>query len=171
MSRRKNLAHLIPDLFGSGPLMIVILVVSAIGLLDAAFLSYIHYYGLQVLPCFGSHSGHSSCETVQSSVWSWFAGVPVAVLGLIGYVALFVSYWATEHWDGEVGRAAGFAVALCGFGFSAYLTYRELFSIHAICEWCVGSAICMAALAVLTAVRYLRGESTTAPNASVRMRW
>ena len=44
----------------------------------------------------------------------------------------------------------GFGIALIGFGFSLYLTYRELFSIHAICEWCVGSAVCMTVLAVLT---------------------
>jgi uncharacterized membrane protein len=57
---------------------------------------------------------------------------------------------------GELGRMIGFAVALIGFGFSAYLTYRELFTIHAICQWCVGSAVLMTALVVLSGVRFLR---------------
>jgi vitamin K epoxide reductase family protein len=57
---------------------------------------------------------------------------------------------------GELARAAGFATALVGFGFSAYLTYRELFTIHAICQWCVASAVLMTALVVLTGVRFLR---------------
>jgi uncharacterized membrane protein len=39
-----------------------------------------------------------------------------------------------------------------------YLTYRELFTIHAICEYCVGSAILMTLLTVLTAIRFLRTD-------------
>ena len=47
-------------------------------------------------------------------------------------------------------------LALSGFGFSAYLTYRELFTIDAICQWCVASAVVMTALAVLTTWRLVR---------------
>jgi uncharacterized membrane protein len=58
-----------------------------------------------------------------------------------------------------VGRLIdGFGVALVGFGFSAYLTYRELFTIHAICRWCVASAVLMTALAILTLVRLLQTD-------------
>ena len=144
---------------GVDRLMLAILIVTTIGFLDAAYLTYVHYKGFGALACFGAHSGHSSCETVQSSVWSKVGGVPVALLGLIGYVGLYVSYLITARINGELGRAMGFGIALIGFGFSAYLTYRELFTIHAICEWCVGSAVCMTILVVLTAVRYLRGET------------
>ena len=42
-----------------------------------------------------------------------------------------------------------------------YLTYRELFTIKEICEWCVGSAVLMTILVVLTATRFLRGEAAT----------
>jgi uncharacterized membrane protein len=49
-------------------------------------------------------------------------------------------------------------VAITGFGFSAYLTYRELFSIHAICEWCVASAVVMTLLAIVTTTRLLRAS-------------
>ena len=52
-------------------------------------------------------------------------------------------------------RYGGIGLALIGAGFSAYLTYRELFTIHAICQWCVASAVLMAALAVLTTRRFL----------------
>jgi len=41
-------------------------------------------------------------------------------------------------------------------GFSGYLTYRELFTIHAICQWCVASAVVMTVLCVLSVLRYLR---------------
>ena len=56
---------------------------------------------------------------------------------------------------GETGRAAGFGLALFGFCFSMYLTYRELFTIHAICQWCVSSAVVMTIVVVLTLFRWL----------------
>jgi uncharacterized membrane protein len=143
------------------PLLVWILIFTTIGFLDAAYLTYVHYFGLGSLLCIGASHGHSSCVTVQSSTWAKIDGVPVALLGLIGYVGLFVSYFVTARLNGELGRAMGFCIALIGFGFSAYLTYRELFSIHAICEWCVGSAVCMTLLVVLTAIRFLRGEPAT----------
>ena len=143
---------------GRSRLMTAILVFTTIGLLDAAYLTYVHYQGFGALVCVGAHNGHSSCQTVQSSVWAEIDGVPVALLGLIGYLGLYLSYLVTDRLNGELGRGAGFCIALIGFGFSMYLTYRELFSIHAICEWCVGSAVCMTVLAVLTAIRFLRGE-------------
>ena len=60
---------------------------------------------------------------------------------------------------GDAGRALGFGVALTGFGFSAYLTYREIFTIKAICEWCVSSAIMMTILMILTGIRFLRADA------------
>jgi len=135
-------------------LTLAILIIAVIGLGDASYLTYVHYNGLQGLICLGAHHGHSSCETVQSSVYSKLDGVPVALLGLIGYVALLLSLLVR----GELGRAAGFGVTLIGFGFSAYLTYREIFTIKAICEWCVGSAVCLTVLLILTGVRFLRSD-------------
>jgi uncharacterized membrane protein len=136
------------------PLTIAILVIGVIGLLDAAYLTYEHYNGLGGLLCLGAQHGHSSCQTVQSSTYSKLAGLPVALLGLIGYVALLASLAVR----GDAGKAAGFGVALIGFGFSAYLTYREIFTIKAICEWCVGSAVCLTLLVILTAIRFLRSD-------------
>jgi uncharacterized membrane protein len=54
------------------------------------------------------------------------------------------------------------AFVLVGFGFSAYLTSRELFSLHEICEWCVSSAIIMTVLAGWAVWRFLRGEAPPA---------
>lgn len=135
-------------------LTIAIVVLCLLGIADAGYLVYVHYAKLTVL-CVGGHGGQSSCGTVQSSSYAALAGVPVAVLGLGGYVVILVSLALR----GEVGRAVGFGVALVGFGFSMYLTYRELFTIHAICEWCVGSAMLMTLLMVLMGVRFLRGAS------------
>jgi uncharacterized membrane protein len=128
-------------------LQIAIVVLCVLGLLVAGYLTYVHYAGVKVL-CVAS----GGCETVQASKYAKLAGVPVAVLGLIGYLLILASVAVR----GELARAAGFAIALVGFGFSAYLTYRELFTIHAICQWCVASAVLMTALVVLTGLRFLR---------------
>jgi uncharacterized membrane protein len=130
-------------------LTIAIGVLSLIGLGIAGYLTYVHYEGLKVL-CLSS----GGCETVQSSTYAKLDGIPVPVLGLLGYISILFSLALR----GDMGRLAGFGLALIGFGFSAYLTYRELFTIKAICQWCVGSAIVMTALMIPTAIRVLRAE-------------
>jgi uncharacterized membrane protein len=140
--------------YRGGPTSTAIVVVALIGLAIAAYTTYIHYAGFGALLCVGGSGGHSTCETVQSSVWNNVAGIPVAVLGLVGYFAILSSF----QLRGDIGRGAAFCVALIGFGFSLYLTYREIWTIHAICEWCVGSAVCMTLLTLLTGYRFLQGE-------------
>jgi uncharacterized membrane protein len=83
--------------------------------------------------------GGHGCETVAQSHYSHLAGINVAVMGIVGYVVLLAAALA----PGDPGRFGGFFAALIGFGFSAYLTYLELFVIDAICQWCVASAIVM----------------------------
>jgi uncharacterized membrane protein len=56
----------------------------------------------------------------------------------------------------ENGLLAGYALTLIGFGFSVYLTYREVFTIHAICSWCVSSAIVFTLLAIVGTLRVVR---------------
>ncbi len=123
------------------------LVLVLIGTAIAGYLTYVHYAGLKPLCLAGG-----GCETVQSSRYSKLAGIPVALLGLITYLAILAARLAR----GELAVLATAALTLTGFGFSAYLTYRELFTIHAICQWCVASAVCMTALAVLAVVDLLR---------------
>jgi uncharacterized membrane protein len=78
----------------------------------------------------------------------------VAVVGLIGYLLILGSLWV----PGDNGRLAGAVLALAGFGFSVYLTYRELYTIDAICQWCVASAVVMTLLAVATVWRLLAAD-------------
>jgi uncharacterized membrane protein len=138
-------------------LTVAILVIAILGTLEASYLTYVHYFNLGALACVGAGHGPSSCAQVQQSVYSKLDGIPVALLGLFGYLAILGSLFVR----GELGRAMGFCVALIGCGFSLYLTYREVFTLKEICEWCVGSATLMTILAVLTAIRFLRGEPAT----------
>jgi uncharacterized membrane protein len=128
---------------------------AVIGLGVAIYLTVVHYVGFQALACVGGHGGHSSCQTVQSSVWSKLAGIPVALLGLIGYILILGSLLFPDR---EESRLATMGLTIVGFGFSAYLTYRELFSIHAICEWCVSSAVILTLLLIGSVTRYLLGD-------------
>jgi uncharacterized membrane protein len=129
---------------------IVMIVLSVVGIGLASYLTYIHYSGSQVI------CTSDACELVQTSVYSKLAGVPVALMGLIGYVLIFVSLVVPER---EPTRLATLAITAVGFGFSAYLTGRELFSLHQICEWCVSSASIMTILMLLSVYRFLSGGS------------
>ncbi len=96
-------------------------------------------------------AGGGGCETVANSSYSHLLGVNVAILGIAGYVLILV----TALLRGDGARMAGFVLALTGLGFSVYLTYLELFVIDAICQWCVASAVLMAVLFGLNAVRMI----------------
>jgi len=112
--------------------------VSLLGLFLSAYL-YLYKIGrIGALAC-----GNGACETVQTSEWSRFAGVEVALIGVVGYGLLFTvallalqPALAGSRWPATMltGLAAG------GVLFTVYLTYVELFVLRAICRWCVGSA-------------------------------
>jgi uncharacterized membrane protein len=131
-------------------LRVAALVTALLGVCVAAYLTYVHYAGLQPFCAGGGHG----CERVQSSSYASLGGMPVAVLGLTGYLAIIVALVV----PGEPARLVAAALAVSGFGFSAYLTYLELFVIHAICQWCVASAILLTLIAVLAVWRLLLGD-------------
>jgi uncharacterized membrane protein len=119
---------------------------SLFGLFVSAYL-YLYKIGrIGTLAC-----GTGGCETVQQSTWSRFLGVEVALIGLIGYGLLFVvalaSLQASSPRDWRARALTWLAAG--GVLFTIYLTYIELFVIHAICRWCVGSAVIIVSVLVL----------------------
>jgi uncharacterized membrane protein len=133
-----------------------VLALAGIGI--AGYLTWVHYAELQPF-CVGGSGG---CERVQASRWAELGGIPVAVLGLAGYLAILASLALPE----EIGSSAAAFLSLVGFGFSAWLTYVEIAEIDAICQWCVASAIVMTALALVSVARVLRGARHAGPVAS-----
>lgn len=131
-------------------LRIIMIGFSLVGLGVASYLTYTHYAGINPV-CSISHG----CETVQHSAYSKVVGIPVALIGLIGYIGILATLFAPVN---ENTRLATLTLTIVGFGFSAYLTFREIATIHAICQWCVSSAIIMTILVVLAVIRYLRGD-------------
>jgi uncharacterized membrane protein len=139
-------------------LRITLIVLAVLGICWAGYLTYIHYSGDTPL-C--SLKG-DPCLQVQKSQYSELIGIPVALIGLIGYFLIFCSLLAPEE---ERIKFATATLTLGGFGFSAYLTYREIFTLHKICEDCVASAILMTIIMCLSIWRFLR-TGDQAPSAS-----
>jgi uncharacterized membrane protein len=105
-----------------------------------------------------------SCETVNTSKWSTFLHLPVALWGLLFYAEVFViSLVGTmPRLENEpLVSLVLVAEAAIGVLFSAWLTYLELGVIHAICIWCVTSALIVAIILLVSVadLREVRGAS------------
>ena len=127
---------------------------SLTGLFISAYL-YLYKLGkIGSLAC-----GTGECDTVQLSPWSRVAGVDVALIGVLGYAGLLALSLAALQ-PPLAGRPwpAVLLAGLAGIGvlFSAYLTYLELFVIHAICRWCVASGVVILAIFIVALLELRR---------------
>jgi uncharacterized membrane protein len=126
-------------------------VLALLGALDATYL---------LLGKLGITSGYfctitQGCEVVNTSPYSEFLGIPVAAIGLLGYLAILIvalaaiqpRWLADRRPDVLLGLLSGVGVA-----FSLYLTYAELFILGAVCQWCVVSQLLIIAIFVLSLV-------------------
>lgn len=132
-------------------LRVAITIVALVGAGIAVYLTTVHYEHVAPICTSGG------CEKVQRSSYAELAGIPVAVLGLIGYVLLL----ATVALRGTPAALAGAFLALTGTVFSGYLLWAQLERIHAICIWCVGNDVAIALLAVLCSARFLREPASS----------
>lgn len=125
-----------------------LVLLALVGLLVATYLWLYKIGVIGELKC-----GTGSCETVQASRYAEFLGVPVAFYGVVGYGALFaVGLAALDPRRAATPRLDRLlaALATAGFLFTLYLSAVELFVLHAICRWCVASAIIMTAIWLLS---------------------
>jgi uncharacterized membrane protein len=127
---------------------IAIPVLSILGLGASIYLTYVEFTQSRAL-C----GPVGDCNAVQNSPYAKLFGVvPIGLVGAIGYIAiLLVWIWRRIRVD-SISKNAGpvmFAMALFGTLFSIYLTYLELFVIHAVCIWCLASAVIITALMLL----------------------
>ena len=122
--------------------------VALAGVAVAGYLTYVHYQP-DALIC----TSGGGCETVQDSSYAELAGIPVALLGLLGYVAVLV----LVAWDSELARTLSAAIALVAAGFAVYLIVLQAFVIEAWCVWCLANDVVLVPLLVILAVwRLLR---------------
>lgn len=121
----------------------------------SGYLTASHYLGKAPV-CGASHG----CAIVQSSPYATLWGVPVALLGFLLYLALALLPLGEMRFLGlkVAGPLVSLILVIGGLGFSAYLTWVELFVIYAICWWCVASAV---VVTVLTPIAFLRAVRAT----------
>jgi uncharacterized membrane protein len=127
----------------------LIAAVATVGLAIAAYLTVVHYAHSSPICTSGG------CEKVQHSSYAELAGVPVALLGLLTYLAIV----ATAVWRGLAAALAGVGLALVGAAFSGYLLWAQLARIDAICQWCLGNDVVIALVAGLCIARFLSEPS------------
>ena len=127
---------------------IAIPILSIIGLGASIYLTYVEVTHTRAL-C----GPVGDCNAVQSSPYAKLFGVlPIGMVGALGYIAILVTWlWRRFRTDSlsKIAGPAMFGMALFGTLFSIYLTYLELFVIHAVCIWCLSSAAIITALMLL----------------------
>ena len=135
----------------------VYLLLAVLGILVAGILTTFHFSERAAAAyC----TGAGGCGSVQESAYSYVLGVPISLLGLVSYAivavlaVLAIRRWRHREWV----PLAVFGLSLAGTLYSAYLTYLELYVLHAVCPWCVGSAfvslgLLVASLADLLSLR------------------
>jgi uncharacterized membrane protein len=127
---------------------ILIPLLSLVGLGVSIYLTYVEITHTRAL-C----GPVGDCNAVQSSSYAKLFGfLPVAILGAAGYIAILVAWlWRRLRRDtfANIAGTTMYGMALFGTLFTIYLTYLELFVIHAVCIWCLSSAVIITALMLL----------------------
>ncbi len=126
-----------------------IAILALVGLFVALYL-WLHALGFGGAIKCGASGG---CETVQTSQWAVFLGFPVAFYGVVGYLAVLIVALVSLKPAALIERKWNVmlvVLATAGVVFTGYLTYLELFVIHAICRWCVGSAVIITLLWIVS---------------------
>jgi uncharacterized membrane protein len=143
------------------------MIVAALALAGIFISLYLTLYKLGIIGELSCTIG--SCETVNTSKWSRFLGLPVAAWGLLFYLDVFLIALVGTFQRFEEEPAISYVLAgeaAVGVLFSAWLTYLELGVIHAVCIWCVTSAIIVTlilfvSIADLRDMLAMSGERTT----------
>lgn len=120
---------------------------------------YLWFYKIGIIGRLQCGSG--SCEYVQTSSYGALFGIPVAFYGVVGYAVIFAVAIAGLQPAQLERRWPIVALALLSTGgllFTLYLTGIELFVLHAICRWCVGSAVVITAITAITLSGVVRAK-------------
>lgn len=130
-----------------------LLVLTVIGLLVSIYMTIYKLTDNNAM-CLGS----GDCSTVNASRYSEVNGIPVALIGVLGYVAI-LALLLFERRGGflqENGSLLVFGLALTGFLFTVWLIYVEIALIKALCPFCIASQTAMTMIFLLATIRLLR---------------
>ena len=132
-------------------------ILDLVGLGIATYLAYVEITHVDAL-C----GPIGECNIVQTSSYALMLGIPVAVLGVVYYLAVGALWLGQTYLRGRWANLTKLALlGLTFFGvlFSIFLTLLELFVVRAICSWCLGSAVTATVLMLLVAVPITRSRS------------
>ncbi len=104
------------------------------------------------------------CNIVQSSPYAQLFGIPIAVLGLLSYLAIIALWFGQQILPAHFASWSSLGLILLtifGTLFSIYLTLLELFAIKAICLWCLSSAVITTLIMVLIVRSATAGTKAT----------
>ena len=126
----------------------IIRIAAVIGLLDSIYLAYVKLANAEIY----CTPGLGDCDVVNASQWSSLWGIPLGVYGVIGFAAILLIESLGNKWKllTTHNDLILFAISFAGFLFSLYLTYIELFILHAICQWCILSALMMTVIFIVS---------------------
>lgn len=102
--------------------------------------------------------GSSGCSEVNASRYSEVNGIPVAVLGVVGYAAILALLLLEQKsvFFQENGTMMFFGISLVGFLFTLYLIYVEVALIKAYCPFCLTSQGVMSIIFIISVIRLVR---------------
>ena len=102
--------------------------------------------------------GSSGCSEVNASRYSEINGIPVAVLGVIGYAAILGLLFIEQRpgFLQDNGSMIFFGISLIGFLFTVYLIYLEVALIKAYCPFCLASQAVMTIIFIISVIRLAR---------------
>jgi uncharacterized membrane protein len=133
-------------------ILLVIAILASAGALVSSVSVY-HHYGTSATS-YCDIGENFNCDIVNRSTYSTVAGVPVALIGVAGYLAvLALATMFRERNDAPAMLAIG---SLAGLGFALYLTYIEGFVLAAWCILCLSSLALISTIAVLSLLLWLR---------------
>ena len=131
----------------------ITIALTIIGLLVSIYMTIYKFTNNESM-CIGS----SGCSEVNASRYSEINGIPVAVLGVIGYAAILALLFLEQRpgFIQEDGSMLFFGISLIGFLFTLYLIYLEIALIKAYCPFCLVSQAVMIVLFIISVIRLAR---------------
>jgi uncharacterized membrane protein len=102
--------------------------------------------------------GSGDCSTVNASRYSEVNGIPVAVFGVIGYLAILATLYFENrnNFFKQNSTLMIFGMALTGFLFTVWLIYVEVAILKALCPFCVTSQTAMTLIFIIAVMRLIR---------------
>ena len=135
----------------------VIIGLSVLGVLDSIYMTIFKLTNNENM-CIGSHG----CNIVNASSYSSIHGIPVAVVGVIGYLSILLAFYLERNpgFFQTNGTMIQFALTLTGFLFTVWLVFVEVALIRAYCPFCITSQVAMTIIFILTVIRVINQPLT-----------